>query len=304
MLRLARVKPIKMPGMLGWLGPVHFDLFFSREGGVHYVGLGTNFTLYGSPSQALTPPPYMWGVTFSFKPTANFELGFGHTTIFAGYGRPLNLRTFLHTFSIFGNDQTVDPGKRATEFNFNYHPPGLRNSLVVYTEGFAWDDPVEGKFVARFAMSPGIYLPKIPGIKKMDLRMEGVYTDLPKLVDPAYFYSNAHYPQGYTNYGQIMGSWIGRQGRGGQASTSYWFSARNKATMSYRKMTVDKSFLQGGNIDDISGNITWLVRPDIELSAMGQYEHWKFPLLGSGVQSDFTTSFEVRYFPKDGAGSK
>ena len=97
----------------------------AREGGIHYVGLGPIFTLFGSASQPLTPPPYIWGVTFSIKPTENFELGFAHTTIFAGYGRPLNLETFLHTFSTTGNGQAVDPGKRTTEFNFSYRFAGI-----------------------------------------------------------------------------------------------------------------------------------------------------------------------------------
>jgi hypothetical protein len=122
-------------------------------------------------------------------------------------------------------------------------------------------------------------------------------------VDQAYFYANAHYPQGYTNYGQILGSWVGRQGEGGQASSTYWFTPRNKASVNYRKMTSDKSFLQGGNLSDISGSLTWLVRPEVEVSAKAQYEHWKFPLLGTGVTSNFTTSFEFRIFPKAGSGS-
>lgn len=304
MLRFARVKPLKMPGILSWFGPVHFDAFFAREGGIHYVGLGPTFVLYGSTSHPLNPPPYLWGVIFSFKPTQNFEIGFAHTVIFAGYGRPLNLKTFLHSFSINGNGQAVDPGKRATEFNFNYHPPLFRKSVVVYTEGLAWDDPAEGKFVARFALSPGIYVPRIPGLSKVDLRMEGAYTDLPKLVDQAYYYANAHYVEGYTNYGQVLGSWVGRQGRGGQASSSYWFNARDKATVSYRRMTADKSFLEGGGMSDISGALSWDIRPDIELTASGQYERWKFPLLNAGQQTDFTGSFEVKVFPKLHLGSQ
>jgi len=304
MLRLNRVKPIMPPGILGLIGPIHFDFFFARQGGIHYVGLGPNFTIYGTASQALNPAPLLWGVAISMKPTANFELGFTHTTIFAGYGRPLNLKTFLHTFSTTGNLQPVDPGKRVSEFNLAYHPPWLRRSLVFYTEGMAWDHPLQGKFVARYAMSPGVYIPRLPKLKKMDLRMEGAYTNLPKLPYQAYFYFNAHYPQGYTNYGQIIGSWIGRQGIGGQASTTYWFSARNKATVSYRKMSADKSFLQGGDITDLSGNMTWMVRPGIELSAMGQYERWKFPMLGTDVKSNFTTTFGVQIFPKMRVGPK
>ena len=304
MLRFARVKPIRLPGLLGSAGPVHLDFFLSREGGVHYVALGPSFDVYGTASRPLNPPPYMWGIDLSIKPTANFEFGFAHSVIFAGYGRPLNLATFLHTFSALGNGQAVDPGKRTTEFNFSYHLPGLRRSVVLYTEEYAWDDPIERKFLARFAMDPGIYIPQLPGLKKIDLRLEGVYTDLPKLVEPAYYYANAHYPQGYTNYGQILGSWIGRQGRGGEASSTFWFSARNKASVSYREMSADKSFLQGGNLGDISGSLTRLVRPGIELSATGQYEHWRFPLLAAAPHSNFTATFEIRVFPNAHAGSE
>jgi hypothetical protein len=304
MLRVARAKPFKMPGFLGWLGAGHLDAFLARQGGIHYVGLGTNFAIHGDASHALTPPPYLWGTTLSFKPTDNLEIGFAHTVIFAGYGRPLTFGTFFHTFSVLGNGQDVDPGKRATEFNFTYHPPGLRKSVVLYTEELAWDDPIQGKFLARYAMDPGMYVPRMPGLRKFDLRMEGVYTNLPKLTNQAYFYSNAHYPQGYTNYGQILGSWVGRQGEGEQATSNYWFSPRNKATISYRKMTSDETFLRGGNISDVFGSFTWMIRPNLELSATAQYESWKFPLLATGRMSNFSTIFELVIFPKVSLGRK
>ena len=298
MLRLARVKPIKLPRLLSWFGPVHVDSFFAREGGIHFVGLGPNFELNGNATKPLTPPPYLWGFAFSVKPTKQFELGFAHTVIFAGYGRPLNLSTFLHSFSIIGSSQPIDPGKRATEFNFAYHVPWLRKNVIAYTEGLAWDNPVEGKFVARFAMGPGLYFPTLPGLKNLDLRVEGAYTDLPKLTYQAYFYQNAHYAQGYTNYGQIMGSWIGRQGAGGQGTSTYWFTPRNKALVTYRRMTADKSFLQGGNLSDISVSGVWVSRSNIELSVTGQYEHWHFPLLNAISQSNFSTFWGVSFSPK------
>lgn len=297
MLRIARVKPIQMPSILGWVGPVHIDMFFARQGGIHYVGLGPTFSLYGSASQPLNPPPYIWGLAFSVKPTSNFELGFAHTTIFAGYGRPLTLGTFLHTFSTNGNAQAVDPGKRTTEFNLTYHLPGARD-VVIYTELYAYDNPLSGRPQSVFATDPGIYIPRLPWLTRLDLRMEGVDTNLPGQHDPSYIYSNFHYPQGYTNYGQILGSWVGRQGDGGQASTSYWFSARNKAALSYRKMSVDKSFLRGGNLDSIAASVTWMPNPDIEVTATGQFEQWKFPLLNTTGQSDFATILEFRTYPK------
>lgn len=299
MLRIARVKPIQLPRFLGWAGPLHFDAFMAREGGINFVALGTNFVLTGNPNKALTPPPYMWGLTLSIKPTADLEIGFAHTTIFAGYGRPLNLRTFFHTFSVNGNGQAVDPGKRVTEFNFAYTLPGLRRRLQAYTEAMAWDDPVQGHFTERYALDPGLYLPQLPAVKKLDLRMEGVYTDLPGLPEEGFFYANAHYPQGYTNYGQILGSWIGRQGRGGEATSTYWFSSRTKAAVSYRKMVAAKTLLQGGNLEDLSASLTWMLGRRIEVSTVQQYERWKFPLLNAAPQSNFASTFQIQLFSQD-----
>ncbi len=130
-----------------------------------------------------------------------------------------------------------------TEFNLNYHIPGYRRAIQVYSEAMAWDDPVEGKFVARFAWDPGIYLTGLPRVHNMDARFEAVYTDLPKAPYQGYYYSNEHYAQVYTNYGQVFGSWVGRQGIGGQASTTYWFSPQKKAGVFYRKMVADVSML-------------------------------------------------------------
>ena len=295
MLRLVRVRPSPLGGWLQGLGPFHFEIFFARQGGIHYVGLGQSFTLYGSTTQPLDPPPYVWGFSWSIKPTPNFEFGFAHDAIFAGYGRPLNLQSFLHTFSILGNAQAVDPGKRTTQISFIYHVPGLRNWLVLYSEGFAYDSPTQ--FVQRVALDPGIYLPRLPGLPRMDLRVEGMNTNLPGLKNPAYFYSNAHYPQGYTNYGQIFGSWVGRQGTGITAKATYWFSPRNKIAAGYREMRSDKTFLEGGQMDDISASVNWMLRPNLELSASGQYERWNFPLLADAARSDVATSIQLRFFP-------
>jgi hypothetical protein len=298
MLRLAKVIPSEGSGFLPWLGKAHWDFFIARQGGVHYVALDPTFTLYGNANQPLKPPPYVWGLTASCKPTSNLAFGFAHTAIFAGFGRPLNLQTFLHTFSLEGNNQPVDPGKRTSEFSVAYHVPHLRKWLVVYSEQFSYDVPNPSKYLQRFAMNPGIYIPQFPGLRNLDLRVEGVNTNLPGLSEKAYFYSNAHYPQGYTNYGQIFGSWVGRQGTGITASGNYWFSARNKLSASYRKQVSDKSFLEGGSLDDFSGSISWLLRPGLEVAASSQYERWNFPLLAAGTRSDVATSFEVRFSPQ------
>lgn len=297
MLRLDRVRPAYLPGPLRVFGPIRFDLFMARQGGIHFVRLGPTFIPYGTQNAALTPPPYLWGVHLTFKPTPNLELGFAHTTIFAGYGRPLTFGTFLHSFSPLGNGQEIDPGKRVTEFNLHYHVPGLRRAIEVYSEGMAWDDPIQGKFVARYAWNPGVYLTELPKFHNLDARFEAVYTDLPKAPYTGYFYANTHYPQGYTNYNQILGSWVGREGIGGQASSTYWYSPQNKATIFYRKMVSDVALLGGGSNTDFGADASWRIRPQIELNALGQFERWNFPLLQQTSRSNFTGSLEIRVYP-------
>jgi len=303
MLRLSRVTPVKLPGIVSWLGQARSEFFLSRMSGIHYVREGQAFVLTGDATHTLNPQPFIWGAYFSFKPSENLEFGLGLTAVIAGKGIPLNLHTFLHSFSSSGNDQAIEPGDRRTEFDFNYRIPGVRNWLSLYAQGFAEDESLPLIYPRRSAMNPGIYLAKIPGMEKLDLRVEAVYTNLPGLPITGYYYNNTHYADGYRNNGQIIGSWIGRQGTGGQASSTYWFSARNKATVSYRRMTADKAFLQGGTLDDFSGSITWMLRPGLELAAKSQYESWNFPLLAAGARSDVTTSFEIRMFPERRVGS-
>jgi hypothetical protein len=294
MIRIARAAPAHLPGFLEKLGPFHFDAFLARQGGIHYVALGTTFILHGSPNTAVTPPPYIWGLTFSVEPTPNLEFSFAHTTIFAGYGRPFTLGTFFHTFSVEGNLQDIDPGKRVTEVNFSYHVPGLRRQLLVYAEAMAWDNPVQGHFTQRYALDPGIYLPRLPYVKKMDLRLEGVYTDLPGSIEGGYYYANAHYPQGYTNYGQVLGSWVGREGRGGTATSTYWFSPRTKATVSYRRMVANSGMVGGGNLSDVSGSFTWLPNSRLEVSTTQSYDRWRFLVISPEHKSSYAATFELK----------
>jgi hypothetical protein len=294
MIRIGRSTPAHLPGFLGHLGPFHIDGFLARQGGIHYVALGPTFILHGSENSPLTPPPYLWGLTFSIEPTRNLELSFAHTTIFAGYGRPFTFGTLFHSFSVNGNGQAVDPGKRVTEFNLAYHLPWFRHQVLAYAEAMAWDDPVQGHFTERYALDPGLYLPQLPYIKKLDLRLEGVYTDLPGLPEAGYFYANAHYPQGYTNYGQVLGSWVGREGRGGAGTSTYWFSPRTKAALNYRRMVTNPIFIGGGNLTDLSGSFTWLLNPRLEFSTTQGYDRWRFPVLNAAPRSSYAATFQVQ----------
>ena len=294
MLRVERVSPMRLP----LLGPVNVSGFLARMGGTKYLRLGPDFVQYGDGIHNVDPQPFLWGANIAFKPTANLELGFSITSVFAGHGRPLTLRTFLHTFSQRGNIQPVDPGGRRPMMSAAYRLPGLRNLVQVYADWLAEAQPLALLYPKESGLSAGIYFSHVPRIQKLDFRCEGIYTNMPGNRINNLFYVNFHYPNGYRNYGQLMGSWVGRGGNGGEASATYWFSARNKGTISYRRMISNPSLLGGGNLHDFSASAVWMARPQFEVAASVQYERWNFVALDKGSHSNVSSTIEIRVWPK------
>jgi membrane-associated phospholipid phosphatase len=298
MLRVERTSPTKLPSLLSLLGPMSVSGFLGRLGGDRYLRLGPDFVLYGDGIHNVDPQPYIWGANIAFKPTSNLELGFSFTAVFAGHGRPLTLRTFLHSLSQHGNNQPLEPGDRRPAMTASYRLPGLRNSVVLYADAMTEDQPLPLAYPRQSALNAGMYLPHLPRIKNLDLRCEGVYTNLPGNPRNNFYYTNAHYADGYRNYDQLIGSWVGRGGNGGQASTTYWFSGRNQATLTYRRLVSDQSLIKGGNVHDASASLTWMLRPQIEVAASLQYERWNFGELNPGPRSNLATTIEIRVWPK------
>jgi len=106
--------------------------------------------------------------------------------IWGGKGHePINLHTFLKSFfSVTAADAATkdsrnDPGARFGAADFSYRLPFVRNWLTLYADAEAHDDvsPVDAPRHASFR--PGLYLSHLPGVPKLDLRAEAVYTDPP-----------------------------------------------------------------------------------------------------------------------------
>ncbi len=298
MLRLERVSPMHLPTIFSYLGPFYVSGFIGRLGGVRYLALGPDFTLYGDGVHQVDPQPYMWGGAVTFKPTRNLELQFAGTTVFAGHGRPLTLETFVHTFSQHGDFQPVDPGARRPTASASYRLPGLRDWLTIYADSMALAQPTPLFYPRQSALNAGIYAARLPRLNKVDLRCEGLYTNIPGNSTNNAFYRNDHYPTGYRNYGQIIGSWIGRTGSGGQASTTYWFSAHNKVTLNYRRMITGPSLLKGGNVHDASASIGWLLPHNLEVSAFVQYERWRFVELSPVPHNNVSAGIQIQVWPR------
>lgn len=299
MLRASQVSPARLPSLFGWLGMVHTDFFFGQLAGHHYLHVpGPNFPVVGNAQHTLNPQPFFYGSNWTFSPTPNLQFGVMLTTIFAGETRPFTFGTFFHTFSFSGNNQAVDPGKRHSGFMVRYAFPGLRDRVILYLDAMTEDEPSPIAYPRDSAMVPGIYLPRWPGLARLDFRAEGVYTDPPGLNRTGFFYSNFHYAEGYRNDGQLIGSWIGRQGRGFQLSSTYWYSADHTFTFAYRHQRVNPAFLEGGTLNDVSARSDFPLASDLLLSASAQFERWNFPVLSSLPRNNAAISIELTYRPR------
>ncbi len=290
MLRINRMVPFKLPSVFGRLGPMRIDSFFGKLSGHRY------------PAR-----PFIHGQKISFKPTPNLEFGFSRTVILSGVGRPLTLRRFLRSFLSLGGEGNLpetpdnDPGDRRAGFDFTYRVPGLRRWLILYNDSLVDDDPSPLAAPRRAAMNPGIYVPQIPGVPRLDFRVEAAYTDVPadRSIGGKFIYWNILYQDSHTNKGNLLGSWVGREGRGIQLWSRYWLSPQNTIQVGYRHGEVSADFIQGGGtLNDVAVRADLWVRPDLSISSFVQYEKWSFPVLSSSNRSNVTASFQFTFWPQ------
>ena len=304
MFRISRVSPFKLPSILGWFGPMSFEWLLGQLSGQEFVFRTDTGTL-GQYGQSIGRQPFIQGQKFTFKPTRNFEFSVSATVLFSGGPVPLTMHYLLKSYSPNANLQQgaiADPGDGRSGFDFVYKIPGLRNWLTFYGNAFTEDEFSPLGYPRKSAFQGGVYLPHIPGIPKLDLRIEGG-TTVP--VDFQYcrgcFYVNGRYPNGYTNDGNLIGSPLGRGSQGEQAWSTYWFTPRNKLQFSYRHQKVDPLTLAGGGtINDGAVQMNFQLRPNISLNGSVQYEKWNYPLLASGPQSNVTTSIGFAFVPIGG----
>ena len=154
----------------------------------------------------------------------------------------------------------------------------------------------------RSSWTGGLYFSHLPKIPKLDLRLEGVYSDVPAggAIGHGFFYFNGRYLSGYTNEGNLMGSWIGRDGQGAQAWSNYWFTPKNRIQVNFRHEKVSQQFIPGGgSLTDVGAKGNYLFRKTLDLSVSVQYERWLFPTIQPGPERNFTTSVGIRFQPQE-----
>lgn len=302
MVKIEDIAPRWIPGLSRVLGPFRAEFFIGQLSGQKWEQcvLATCQSYPGYPGVVgpnISPQPFIHGDKISFQPTSNLEFGMGVTAMFGGPGLPVTFGNFFSTYYIHTPNLAKNPGKRISAADFTYRLPHLRDWLTIYLDAMTWDEisPIGS---TRANVNPGMYMPQIPKIHNLQLRAEGFNISRTKEFGPGWVYYNAdRYRSGYTNDGNLLGSWIGRAGRGGQGWLTYWLLPRNKLQAGYRLQTVSPDFLEGGRLVDYSLQSEFKLRHDFSLSSTFQYEQWRFPIINTARQSDVTIAVQMTFYP-------
>jgi len=296
--RINRIEPLHVPGLSYITGPFRYEFLVGPlKGHVYPID------------------PWMHVEKISFRPTENLEFGFQRTAIWGGKDHePITLHTFLRSFFSTSapngavKNSPQDPGARFAAFDFSYRLPFVRNWLTLYSDSDVHDDISPADAPRRSSWRPGIYLSHVPGIPRLDARMEGVSTDPPNSSSNGghFMYWESIQRQAYTNSGQLFGDWIGREGKGGQAWVTYHLSGNEWIEVGVRNQKTAKDFIPGGTtLNDIHAQVVKRISRDFEVNGNFAHQQWKAPIYPTGVpvypanQHDVTTTtIQLTWYPQ------
>jgi hypothetical protein len=289
--QINRVEPLRIPLLSRLTGPFRYDFMVGSLKG------HTDFN-----------DPWVHVEKISFKPTPDLEFGFERTVIWGGKGHvPITIHSFLKSFFSFQNvsgtekESRNDPGARFGAFDMSYRLPYLRHWLTFYTDSEAHDDVSPISAPRRADVRPGLYLSHVPGVPKLDLRVEAAMDDQSTTRSSAgkFTYYEGEQPQGYTNAGQIFGDWMGREAKGGQAWATWHLSGNEWVQVSWRRQKAARDFIIGGTtIDDYSAQVVKRFGRDLELNANFSYEGYLAPIYLTGKQKVTNSSFQLTWYPQ------
>ncbi len=302
MFRINRVSPFRLPWFFAYLGDIRMEFFIGRVSGQQFINNSVptaSSGIVGQYGRSLQLQPFLSGEKISFKFTPNFEISMSKTTLYGGPGNVLTPHTFIKsTLSFQGNNSPIGDGRAALDFS--YRIPKLRNWLNLYGDAFQEDEISPLNRPYKSAFQAGLYLVRFPRIPKLDFRLEGGTTsplNFPQCY--ACYYGNSQYLNGYTNNGELIGTWVGRAAQGEAIRSNYWLGPQRKISFELRHRKMDRMYLpEGGTQNDIAVSGDFFLKSGFRFSGTLQYENWQIPLLAMTRQSNIAVSFQVGYWPK------
>ena len=307
-----RVEPLHIPGLSYITGPFRYEFLIGALNGHTFIP-NPNYSGPNTPNVIAPGNPWVHVEKVSFRPTENLEFGFERTAIWGGEGHgPITLHSFLKSFFSFAAPTDVavkfgrdDPGARFGAFDFSYRLPFMRKYLTLYADGEVHDDVSPIDAPRRASWRPGLYLSHVPGVPRLDVRVEGAYTDPPVATSNGgrFMYWEGIQKHGYTNNGQIFGDWIGREGKGGQAWITYHLSGNEWIQLNARNQKTAKDFIRtatteyGTTLNDVGIQAVKRIGKDFEINGSFTYERYKAPIYLAGEQTVTTTNVQLTWFP-------
>ncbi len=287
MARLTRVIPAELPGFLRFAGQFRTEWFVAKVNGGPVV-----------------PHPLLYGQKFSFHVAGFLEIGYGRTVLL-GRGRnaiggdPFTTINFFRNFlAINTNPRIGVPGDTRGSLDFNLDVPGLRHSVSLYADLYTDDVPIYISDPPTGAYRAGMYIARLPRLSRLDFRCESTSTESPIFSNPIgghLNYWNFVYRDGYTNFGQLMGNVVGRQGRIFQGWTTFHVSALHDVQFSFSDHQVDPKYLPGGGLwQDYAISHEIHARSGFYAKSLLQFEHIQhFPILFQRSTNNVTASLEL-----------
>jgi hypothetical protein len=313
--RINRTEPLHIPGLSYVTGPFRYEFLIGPLRGHQEIPYVPSSVV--SPMHANVTNPgdgWMHAEKISFRPTENLEFGFERTVIWGGKGHgPITLHTFLKSFFSFSSpseavkDGRDDPGARFGAFDMSYRLPFVRKYFTLYVDSEAHDEVSPIDAPRRSTYRPGLYLSHVPGVPRLDFRVEGVNTDSTTSDSQAghFQYFEGVQKQGYTNRGQLFGDWIGREGKGGQGWLTYHFSGNEWVQVGVRNQKTAKDFIRtptafyGTTLNDINFQVVKRIGKDFEVNGSFAWERYLAPIYLTNRQTVTTTSIQLTWYPKD-----
>lgn len=285
-----RVEPLYVPVLSRLTGPFRYEFFVGTLKG------------HDTPNS-----PWVHLQKVSFQPHPDLEFGFARTVIWGGKGHvPITVGSFLRSFvSTTGVPTDIkfsrnDPGARFSTFDFNYRVPWRDHLFTVYTDSFVHDNVFPVSNPGRAAFRPGLLINRLPHLRRVDLRAEGVYTDLPDInsVNGNFLFYEGVQRNGYTNRLFVLGDPIGREAKGGNAWLTWHRKPEEEFQLEYRTVKVAKDLVPGGTTQhDAVAHVRVRPFPTVELEGSVQEEFFKGPAVTPGPRQSASATFQIRFYP-------
>lgn len=254
-VRLHNPEPIAAPGPLAFLGPFRYDLFLAR------MDKRNQF------SHSL-----LAGTRFAARPGRLLEVGFSRAVHYDGEGRSKGISEFSKAY--FGNNEASGASDSLTGFDITLTLPFAAQPVQGYWERAVDDNSRLGRMFVPWsdvgANIFGLYLPRVLGYSRLDLRVEyaDTYSGEAKQEN---WYGGPSYPHRYR--GNILGHPMGGDSRDWFVESRYFLRPDSMAGISYEELRHEGGDLAGENRSTVSAGLAGWVSKYWRGEVRASWEH-------------------------------